>query len=271
VESGVLGSLFVRVGGRSHAPSAHKLRCLLAMLVLHASQVVSVPSLMRELWVDGPPASGITTLQTYVLNLRKWLAATADTTAERIAREVLVTHTGGYSLQVDTGGLDVHIYNRLVAAGREALSAGEYEVGAQRLSEALQVWRGPALADVHVGRVLESKRRQLEESRLVAVEYLIDARLRLGRYWEVLTELAALLVENPLHEGLHAQYMRALYFSGRRAQALAAFQQLRSQLISELGLEPGPSVQQVHQAILNAEGDGMETQLVGYQVVPGLR
>lgn len=114
---------------------------------------------------------------------------------------------------------------------------------------------GPALVDVPAGRVLESRRRQLEESRLAAFEYLVDVELRLGLYREVLAELAALTVENPLHEGLHGQYMWALHLSGRRAQALQVFHRLRGALVAGLGLEPGPQVQRLHQAVLNADTD----------------
>ncbi|MEE3921330.1 AfsR/SARP family transcriptional regulator [Micromonospora sp. BRA006-A] len=123
------------------------------------------------------------------------------------------------------------------------------------MTDALRLWRGPALVDVPAGPVLESKRRQFEESRLVVLEYLVDAELRLGMYREVLTELAALTVENPCTRAC-AQYMRALYLSGRRAQALEVFHRLRSDLVNELGLEPGPQIQRLHQAVLNADDMG---------------
>jgi SARP family transcriptional regulator, regulator of embCAB operon len=255
VKSGVLGSLFLRVGAADCAPSAPKQRNVFAMLLVHVGQVVPVSYLMRELWEDRPPVSGATTLQTYILNLRKWLASIMGCSTAEIMRDVLVTHAGGYSLRTGTEDFDALAYGSLVAAGRDALSVSDYGAAVLLLGDALKVWRGPALADVQVGRVLESKRRQFEESRLGALECLVDAQFRLGRYREVLTELAAVTVENPLHEGLRAQYMRALYLSGRRAQALAAFQQLREDLVSELGIEPGSPVQQVHQAILNSNSE----------------
>src|SRR5690606_19054162 len=150
---------------------------------------------------------------------------------------------------------DLRRYDALVNNGRTALSEGRDEDGVRRMTDALGLWRGPALVDVQVGPALESKRRQYEESRLVVLDYLIDAKLRLGMYREVLIELAALTAENPLHEGMHAQYMRALYLSGRRAQALKVFHQLREELVHELGLEPGAPMQRLHRAILNAEDD----------------
>nr|WP_256327970.1 AfsR/SARP family transcriptional regulator [Prauserella marina] len=250
---GVLGPLSVTVNGVNCAPSAPKLRSVLAMLLVDAGQVVPVSSLMRELWDDAPPVSGLTTLQTYILNVRRLFGSITGLTPAEVSKEILVTKAGGYLLQTAARALDVHRYHALVGTGREALSDGQDKVGVRRMTDALRVWRGPALVDVPVGRVLESKRRQFEESRLVVLEYLVDAELRLGMYREVLTELAALTVENPLHEGMHAQYMRALYSSGRRAQALEVFRRLRTDLVDELGLEPGPAVQRLHQAILNAD------------------
>ncbi|MBQ0849009.1 BTAD domain-containing putative transcriptional regulator [Streptomyces sp. NPDC057621] len=255
MEFGVLGPLYVRVDGETTAPSAPKLRNVLAMLLVHTGQVVPVPSLVRDLWDDDPPVSGLTTLQTYILNLRKMFSAVTGLTTDEVARDILVTRAGGYVLAAEAGTLDLHRYRRLVTSGREALVRGDDAAGVRDLNEALLMWRGPALVDVPAGRVLESRRRQLEESRLAAFEYLVDVELRLGMYREVLAELAALTVENPLHEGLHGQYMWALHLSGRRAQALQVFHRLRGALVAGLGLEPGPQVQRLHRAVLNADTD----------------
>ncbi|MCX4236621.1 BTAD domain-containing putative transcriptional regulator [Streptomyces sp. NPDC020707] len=255
MEFGVLGPLYVRVDGETTAPSAPKLRNVLAMLLVHTGQVVPVPSLVRDLWDDDPPVSGLTTLQTYILNLRKMFSAVTGLTTDEVARDILVTRAGGYVLAAEAGALDLHRYRRLVTSGREALVRGDDAAGVRDLNEALLMWRGPALVDVPAGRVLESRRRQLEESRLAAFEYLVDVELRLGMYREVLAELAALTVENPLHEGLHGQYMWALHLSGRRAQALQVFHRLRGALVAGLGLEPGPQVQRLHRAVLNADTD----------------
>jgi DNA-binding SARP family transcriptional activator len=172
-----------------------------------------------------------------------------------ISREVLMTRAGGYIFNIGPSSLDLHRFNSLVAAGQEALAAGDDHTAVKKLGEALRVWRGPALVDVKGGRVLESKRRQLEESRLVAVEYLVDAQLRLRQHREVLPELVMLTTENPLHEGLHAQYMRALHYSGRRAQALMVYRKLRDNLVFELGLEPSSQVQRLHLGILSSSDE----------------
>jgi DNA-binding SARP family transcriptional activator len=208
---------------------------------------------MTELWEDEVPRSGLTTLQTYVLTLRKLFAGALDRPFAEVSQQVIITRAGGYLLEAGCVDLDLHRFNALVTAGREAMSAHDDSTGIARLSAALEIWRGAALVDVQCGRVLESRRRQLEESRLIVIEYLVDAQLRLGMFRELLPELVALTRSNPLHEGLHAQYMRALSSDGRRGQALKVFRELRANLVDELGLEPGPQVQRLHHAILNAD------------------
>ncbi|MEV1156039.1 AfsR/SARP family transcriptional regulator [Micromonospora chokoriensis] len=251
---GILGPLSVH-SSKCRTPSARKPRNVLAMLLAHADQILPVPVLVSELWDNDPPASSLTTLQTYILNLRKMFVEATGQSAAEVSRNVLVTKGGGYVFQSDGVVLDVREYHRLRSAGCASLAVRDDLKGIAQLSGALQLWRGPALIDVPLGRVLESKRHELVESRLTTIEYLVGAKLRQGMYLEVLSTLAALTVENPLHEGLQAQYMRALYLSGRRAQALEVFHRLRRNLIDELGLEPMPQVQRVHHAILNDEID----------------
>ncbi|MGB2567049.1 AfsR/SARP family transcriptional regulator [Micromonospora citrea] len=255
IDMAVLGPLSVRVRGVAWTPTAPKVRNVLAVLIAHADQVVPASSLSTELWGDEPPASASTTVQTYILNLRKHFAAATGRSVAEVSNDLLVTRAGGYLLRSRLTGLDLRRYELLALRGRQALADGDDDGAVRHLAEAMRVWRGRALVDVPVGRLLEARRRQLEESRLVTLEYLVDAELRLGMHREVLTELAALTVENPLHEGLHAQYMRALHLSGRRAQALEVFHRVRGNLVTELGLEPGPPVQRLHQAILNADND----------------
>jgi SARP family transcriptional regulator, regulator of embCAB operon len=255
MEIGVLGPLIMRSASINRAPSASKQRSVLATLLVHADQVVPASSLMHEIWEDGPPPSSLTTLQTYIMSLRKLLTRVTGLSAADVSRKVLITRAGGYLFKSSAGKLDTHRYNSLVASGRQALSVGDDRVGIRDLNTALQLWRGPALVDVATGRMLESKRAQLEESRLAALANMIDAEIRLGMYRDVLAELAELTIQNPLHEGLHTQYMRALCCSGRRGQALEVFGQLRGNLIAELGLDPGPSAQRLHQVILNSRDD----------------
>ena len=255
MEFRILGPLNVSVRGINGTPSAPKLRKVLTLLLVHADEMVPVASILKELWDDEPPQSGLTTLQTYILHLRKLLASLAQCPSDEIARDVLVTGTGGYTFRMGAAQLDLYDFQTHLMEGRKARGAGQDAHAVHHLRSALALWRGPALVDVPTGRLLESKRRELEEWRLVALECLIEAELRLGMHRDVVAKLARLTVENPLHEGLHRQYMLALHLGGRRAQALEAFRRLRDTLVKELGLEPAPHLQSLQRAILTGEAD----------------
>lgn len=249
----VLGTLDVTHNGQSITPSASKARQTLAMLALHAGQVVTVPTLMEELWGTNLPRKPLQSVQTYVLILRRMIEDAQHGAGAATAKEVLVTLHRGYMLNISMDDLDVHCYERLAAAGRMALETGDYESAARLLRMALAVWRGPALVDVQIGVPLGVKVTGLEESRLGVLESRIEADLRLGRHHMLLSELGELSTRFPMHENVCTQYMTALYRSGRKWRALEAFRKLRTTLITELGLEPSRSVQQVHQAILNSD------------------
>jgi DNA-binding SARP family transcriptional activator len=249
----VLGPLDVTVNGRSITPTASKARQTLAMLALHAGQLVPVPTLMEELWGAALPRKPLQSVQTYVLILRRMIDdAQADGTTGG-AKSVLTTAHGGYMLDISPDDLDIHRYERLASAGRRAMEIGDHEAASRLLRSALDVWRGPALVDVQIGMRLGVKVNGLEESRLGVVESRIDADLRLGRHHMLLGELAELAARFPMHENLCAQYMTALYRSGRKWRALEVFRRLRETLVDELGLEPSRHVQSVQQAILNSD------------------
>ena len=236
-------------------PSAPKLRKVLSLLLAYSGQVVPISSLMAELWDENPPSSCLTTVQTYILSLRKLFAAGMGTSNIEVSRQVLLTESGGYRFRATAADLDIEQYNGLVVAGRRSLGGGDDDAAIRQLGDALRLWRGPALAGVPAGRMLEAERYRLEESRLVVHEYWVDAQLRRGMYRDVLSSLAGLTVEHPLHENLHVQYMRALFLNGRRGQALEVFHRLRNNLVSELGLEPAATAQRLQRAILNEDPD----------------
>lgn len=248
----VLGTLDVRVGGRSVVPTAPKPRKVLGLLVLHANRVVSTSALMRELWGEKPPASAATTLQTYILLLRKLLAAALDGGIPE-SKRMLTTYPGGYMLRLPCDAVDLNLFEELCVSGRQSLARGEARKAADTLRAALAVWRDDALVDVPTGPLLEVETVRLRESRLGALEQRIEADLRLGRHHEVLGELTALVTEFPLNENLHAQLMLALYRSGRRAQALNVYHKLRACFIDELGLDPSTRIHDLHQAVLASE------------------
>ncbi|QFZ21148.1 AfsR/SARP family transcriptional regulator [Saccharothrix syringae] len=240
----VLGPLEVTRDGRPALPSAAKPRQLFAFLTLRAGQVVPAPTLVEELWGDRPPRSARTTLQTYVMQLRRALGD---------AREVLTTRFGGYLLDVPPEAVDVHEFERLARAGRRAGEAGDHESAARLLRGALDVWRGRALVDVPTGAPLAIEVTRLEESRLSVVENRIDEEMRVGRHHSLLGELAALTASHPMNEDLCARYMVSLFRSGRRWQALDAFATLRQTLVQELGVEPSARLVELQRDILTAD------------------
>jgi len=250
MEINVLGPLTIFCGGSAATPTAPKPRSALALLLLQADQSVPVPALLQELWQDDPPASAHTTLQTYIVHLRKLFAVALATTPGMVAKTILVTTPGGYLFRCAGETFDLHRYQQLTTLGRRALAVGDNTSAAELLTAAKDQWRGPALADVRAGSLLQPQIKRLNESRLTTVEQGIEARLRLGRHQEVLSELSGMLAEHRLHENLHAQFMVALHRSGRRQEALGVFQQLRRTMADELGLEPSKRLHILQQAIL---------------------
>src|SRR5947209_13463494 len=192
----VLGPLEARENGRSITPSAGKPRQILALLALQPGQVVTVPTLMEELWGTQLPRSALTTLQTYVMQLRRGIQAalaTSDAANRRSsAKDVLVTRYGGYVLDVASDDVDVQRYERLAAAGSRAMEAGDYQWASRLMRSALEIWRGDVLVDVQVGLRLGIEVTRLEESRLGVLESRIEADLRLGRHNALPGELAML-------------------------------------------------------------------------------
>lgn len=252
----VLGTLAVREQGVSITPTAPKPRQVLALLALHADQVVPVSALIEELWAGTPPRSARTTLQTYVLQLRTLIATALEQgeggEGRRTAKDVLVTLPGGYLLNSGGGTSDVREFDRLAGMGYRAMDAGDFPGAARLLREALSLWSGPAFADVHGGIQLDMETRRLEETRLCALDQRIEADLRIGRHRELLAELTVLASRYRTHENLHGQFMLALHRSGRRGEALDVYQRLRGVLVRELGLEPSASLRRLQRSILMA-------------------
>jgi DNA-binding SARP family transcriptional activator len=248
----VLGPLHVTENGRSITPTASKARQTLAMLALHAGQVVPVSALVEELWGAAVPRKPLQSVQTYVLILRRMINK-ARPEQQNSAKSVLLTSHGGYTLDVPADALDVRRYEQLAAAGQRAMQSGDYEASSRLLRSSLAVWRGPALVDVQIGVPLTVKVNGLEEHRLGIQETCIEAELRLGRHQMVLGELGELCARYPMHENVCSQYMTALYRSGRKWRALEVFRKLRETLVTELGVEPSPHVQYVQHAILNSD------------------
>jgi DNA-binding SARP family transcriptional activator len=246
----VLGPLGLWRGSEEIPLAPAKWRMLLAVLLCDANQVVSTDRLVAELWGDDPPQSVGKLLQGYVSKVRRALGDESG--------RLLVTHAQGYRahgyrLVVGAGEVDAHRFVELIEQGGRELDSGAAETAAEYLEEALGLWRDTPFADVPPTPALEAEAMRLAAYRTQARESRIEARLRLGRHEAVLDELEALVTEHPLREGPRGQYMLALYRAGRQADALAAYQDLRRQLDEDLGIEPGPPLQRLHQQILRAD------------------
>jgi predicted ATPase/DNA-binding SARP family transcriptional activator len=214
----------------------------LAVLLLGAGRVVLVERLIDEVWGVRPPRTARAALQGYVAQLRHALGEGAD--------RVLVTEPGGYRLRVGAGELDLKRFDELVEQARTAAGGGDHGRARGLFGEALSLWRGPALADVALESSAGLEAARLEESRLVAVEERIESDLAVGRDAELVGELRELVAEYPLRERFHQQLMLALYRSGRQAEATEAYRDARDVLVAELGIEPGPGLRELEQAIL---------------------
>ncbi len=246
----VLGPLEVSVGGVSIVPTASKPSQLLAMLALNAGHVVTVSALTEEIWDCQPPRSGVPTLHTYILKLRRKLEKALAGQGDVTSKDILITRRGGYLLDVEPADVDAVRYDQLSAAGRQAVNDGDHETASRTLGAALRLWRGHALADVPTGPLLAIEAMRLEENRLGDLHLRIEADLRLGRHHQLLGELATLCARHPLLENFCAQQMVALYRSGRQSQALEAYRRLRTDMMEQLAVEPSPRVRQLQRAIL---------------------
>src|SRR5437764_952950 len=218
-----------------------KQRALLAVLLLNVGEVVSSDRLIDSLWGERPPETAPKALQVHVSQLRKALGAS-----------VIQTRQPGYVLELGDHELDLDRFRRL---HDEAGSVAASDPGRARqlLGEALDLWRGPPLADFLYEPFAQAEIGRLEEARLTAIEDRIDADLALGRHGSLVGEIDSLITQHPHRERLRAQHMLALYGSGRQAEALDAFQAARRGLTSELGIEPGRRLRDLQAAILRQD------------------
>jgi len=215
-----------------------KPRALFARLVLEPGRVVPADALVDALWAE-PPASAHKVVQVYVSQLRKALGADA-----------IETHAPGYLLRAEPGETDLGRFEQLA---EEARRAREPARRTELLHEALELWRGPALAEFREEPFAEAAARRLAELRLHALEERLDAELELGEHASVVPELEALVADEPLRERPRAQLMLALYRSGRQAEALDRYREGRRLLVERLGIEPGPALQELERAILRQD------------------
>jgi SARP family transcriptional regulator, regulator of embCAB operon len=248
----ILGQLEVHNGSEDCTPTAPKQREVLGLLLTRADRTILIPDLLEELWGNDLPPTAVRTLQTYIYQLREKLARaySTGTRAEHPA-EPIITQPHGYMLKIRPGDeMDAQSFRHLTNQGHVALEAGRFAEASALLDQALKLWTGPALGDVHHGHLIEMHAAQLAEERLAALEWRITADLQLGRFHELTSELAALVAEFPMHEGLRGHLMTALYRSGRRSEALTQYRWLRQFLIETVGMEPSKETQELHEHML---------------------
>ena len=257
MELRILGPLEA-VGDDGHTLSVRgrQARVVLARLTIDANEVVSLDQLIDAVWQESPPSAAQGALQVHVHSLRKVLGA-----------ERIVTGAPGYALRIDEGDVDAVLFSRLVREGEQLVEAGDHSGAVAVLQRALDLWRGPALADFVYEPFAQQEAGRLEELRLVALERRFDADLALGRHATVVPELEALVAAQPLRERFRAQLMLALYRSNRQADALDTYRQARAALVDGLGIDPGPELRDLEQAILRQDP---ELDLPA-TVPPGLR
>jgi DNA-binding SARP family transcriptional activator len=238
LEFSLLGPLELSRDGEPQPLTGQKQRAVLAILLLRAGEVVSTDFLLDALWGEQPPRTATTSLQNFVSQLRKLVGA-----------DVLVTKPPGYVLRVAPEQVDFERFRRLV----EAAGPTEPDERGALLRQALSLWRGAPLADLSFEAFAQPEIARLEELRLGALEQRVDADLDAGRHRDLVSELERLVTAHPLRERFRAQLMLALYRAGRQAEALHVYQDARRALIEELGIEPGPALQQLHASILRQE------------------
>jgi len=246
LEFRVLGPLEVIRGQQGLPLGSPKQRALLGLLVVHANEPTPRERLIEELWGDAAPKTVNAVLNVYLSRLRRLLA---DGSGEQL----LVTQAAGYVLSVRPEGLDAHRFEALLERGRRELASGEAGRASLTLRDALGLWRGPALADLAFEPFAQTEIARLEELRLAALEARIEAELVLGRQDSLVAELETLVAAHPYREGLRAQLMLALYRSGRQAEALETYRRARRTFSQELGIEPGPRLQEMEGAILRQD------------------
>jgi DNA-binding SARP family transcriptional activator len=246
MEFRILGPLQALEEGRVIRLGGGKQRALLALLLLHANETLTTDRLIDGLWGEQPPATAVKALQVHISRLRRALALAADNGTGG----VIFTSEHGYELRLDPERLDAHRFARILADGRSELAAGRLARAESVLEEALALWRGEPLGDLAYESFARREIARLEELRIAALELLIEARLARGRHVEMVGELERLVAQHPYRERLRAQLMLALYRSERQADALQAYQNARTTLVEELGIEPGERLRELERAVL---------------------
>ncbi len=230
----------VPLGGRRQ-------RAVLALLAIHAGEVLSTDRIVEEIWAEDSPPSAVRTVHAYISRLRSNLR---DAKPIGSGSEILVSRDPGYVLAIDPMQVDAARFEQAVSQASACLKAGDPTRASGELRDALALWRGTALADFVFESFAATESQRLSERRLEAIELRIDTDLALVRHTQLVAELESLVASNPMRERFWAQLMLALYRSGRQSDALAVYGRVRRMLIDELGIEPGPELRHLERMVL---------------------
>ncbi|MEV4091782.1 AfsR/SARP family transcriptional regulator [Streptosporangium saharense] len=243
----ILGPLEIRVEEDRIRITGPKTRSLFAVLLLRHGDIVPVEDLVTELWRDDPPRQAANALHAHASRLRMSIVRWRGRHGMQIS---LQTRYPGYSLQVPADEIDAVRFEKLTAEAN-ALKSAEPDKAVALLRAALALWRGPALQDVPRGPIRDQASRFLESRRMLTTTSLIEINLDMGRHVEIIPQLEALVLQNPLEERLYSQLMVALYRAGRPADAIGIYQLARVSFAREIGLSPSPALERQMMAILN--------------------
>lgn len=248
IRYGLLGPLRVIGGPGDSTIGARKIQILLCVLLIRSGQVVSIEQLTAELWGENAPRRSTAALQVYVSQLRKFLHRPES------PQNPIVTRLPGYVLTTASADqVDVYVFKNLVRRGRQAARNNSHAEAVALFEEGLALWRGPALMGLRDSKAISVFATWLDEFYLECVEAMVESNLALGRHRDLIGSLQALTSEHPLREAFYRQLMLALYRSERQADALRVYQNARTLLSDELGLEPCRGLRDLQQAILSAD------------------
>ena len=247
LELRVLGPIEVRHDGSPVHLRGEKPRELLALLAIRPNRPIPAEQLVEELWQGNPPPSAATALRVHIGRIRGVLELDRSASAPSTR---LPAGPHGYVLRVEPDELDAQRFERLVVLAREAVAAGDPVCAVPQLTQALDLWRGPALADIRDIAAAGAEIARLDDLRAVAIEELADARLALGEHTLAVDLVSAALDQFPLRERLTASLMLGLYRGGRQAEALRAYAQLARRLDEDLGVAPSPDLRRLEEDVL---------------------
>jgi DNA-binding SARP family transcriptional activator len=247
VDIHLLGPFEVANRDRALPLGGRRQRAVLALLAIHAGEVLSTHRIADDIWAGDPPPSAVQTVHTYISRLRSVLRASC---VDPSVNEIITSCESGYVLRAQQDWIDAIRFEQAVAEASTAFGTHRLELATERIQKALSIWRGVALADFVYEPFAAGESQRLGERKLEAIELRIDIDLSLGRHAPNVAALEGLTAEHPVREHFWAQLMTALYRCGRQADALSAYGKVRRTLIEELGLEPGPELRRLEHMVL---------------------